>query len=97
MTLTTPPIYARHLKTRRFKCAPSVIPMPESSARFTGIYLSKKTVSAGARARYASAIRGMVADEVVPVLYARYFDDATVKRIFRQGTAPLLSALAAQD
>ncbi|MQA18032.1 transporter substrate-binding domain-containing protein [Rugamonas sp. FT103W] len=96
-TLATPPIYARHLKTRRFKFAPSVIPMPESNARFTGIYLSKKTVSAGARARYASAIRSMVADEVVPTLYARYFDDATVKRIFRQGAAPLLSALAVQD
>jgi len=30
-------------------------------------------------------------------LYARYFDDATVKRIFRQGPAPLLEALASPD
>ena len=49
------------------------------------------------RARYADAVKGMVADQVVPALYAKYFDDATVKRIFRQGVAPLLSALAVQD
>src|SRR5471032_926364 len=38
-TLATPPIYARHLKARRFKAPLSVIPLLESTARFTGVYL----------------------------------------------------------
>jgi len=96
-TLATPPIYARHLKARRFKAPLSVIPLLESTARFTGVYLSKKTLGADLRGRYAAAVKAMVADQVVPVLYARYFDDATVKRIFRQGPAPLLEALASPD
>ncbi len=96
-TLATPPIYARHLKSRNFKARLSVIPLPEATAQFTGVYLSKKTLGADVRGRYAAAVKAMVAEQVVPVLYARYFDDATVKRIFRQGPAPLLAALAIPD
>jgi polar amino acid transport system substrate-binding protein len=96
-TLATPPIYSRYLKSGSLRERASVIPMPEATPRFTGVYLSKKTVSMAVRQRYAAALKTMVAEQVVPGLYAKYFDDATVKRTFRQGNGPLLNALSAPE
>jgi polar amino acid transport system substrate-binding protein len=96
-TLATAPIYSRYLKSGNLGERISVIPLPEATPRFSGVYLSKKTMPAVVRQRYAAALKTMVAEQVVPGLYARYFDDATVKRIFRQGTGPLLTALSAPD
>lgn len=96
-TLATPPIYTRYLKSPALKGRVSVIPMPEATPRFTGVYLSKKTMSPEVRQRYATAMKTMVTDQVLPGLYAKYFDDATVKRTFRQGNGPLLAALSAPD
>jgi len=96
-TLATPPIYTRYLKSPALKGRVSVIPMPEATPRFTGVYLSKKTMSPEVRQRYAMALKTMVTDQVLPGLYARYFDDATVKRTFKQGNGPLLAALSAPD
>lgn len=94
-TLATPPIYGKYLKSEGLKGRASVIPMPESTPRFTGVYLSKKTVPDAVRLRYAAALKAMVTEQVIPALYAKYFDDATIKRTFRQGTAPLLNSLSA--
>jgi polar amino acid transport system substrate-binding protein len=96
-TLATPPIYTRYLKNGGLRERTSVIPMPEATARFAGVYLSKKTMPAAVHQRYAAAVKMMVAEQVVPGLYAKYFDDATVKRTFRQGAGPLLTALSAPD
>ena len=96
-TLATPPIYTKYLKSAIFKDKALVIPMPETTSRFAGVYLSKKTITPQVRARFTTALKAMVAEQVIPALYAKYFDDALVKRTFRQGTAPLLSALAIQD
>jgi polar amino acid transport system substrate-binding protein len=96
-TLATPPIYARYLKSSVLRERTAVIPLPEATPRFTGAYLSKKTMPAAVRQRYTAALKAMMAEQVVPGLYAKYFDDATVKRTFRQGQGPLLSALSAPD
>lgn len=96
-TLATPPIYTKYLKNGNLKDRTSVIPMPEATPRFTGVYLSKKTISTAVRLRYAAALKTMVADQVVFNLYARYFDEATMKRSFRQGNGPLLAALSSPD
>jgi polar amino acid transport system substrate-binding protein len=85
------------LKSAGLKGRISVIPMPEATPRFTGVYLSKKTMSTEVRQRYAMALKTMVTDQVLPGLYAKYFDDATVKRTFKQGSGPLLTALSAPD
>jgi polar amino acid transport system substrate-binding protein len=94
-TLATPPIYSKYLKNERLKGRTTVIPMPESTPRFAGLYLSKKTVPEALRQRLGVALKAIVMEQFVPMVYARYFDDATVKRTFRQGTAPLLNGLAA--
>ena len=96
-TLATPPIYTRYLRSGALRDRASVIPLPEATPRFTGVYLSKKTMPTAVRQRYAAALKTMVTEQVVPGLYGKYFDDATVKRTFRQGAGPLLSALSAPD
>ena len=96
-TLATPPIYARYLKSGSLRERTLVIPMPEATARFAGVYLSKKTMPTAVHLRYTAALRSMVAEQVVPGLYAKYFDDATIKRTFRQGAGPLLTALSAPE
>jgi polar amino acid transport system substrate-binding protein len=96
-TLATPPIYTKYLKSAGLKGRASVIPMPEATPRFSGVYLSKKTMSPEVRQRYATALKTMVTEQVVPGLYAKYFDDATVKRTFKQGNGPLLAALSAPE
>jgi polar amino acid transport system substrate-binding protein len=96
-TLATPPIYSKYLKEGRLNGRASVIPMPEATSRFAGVYLSRKTISTAVRQRYAAAVKGMVAEQVVPGIYAKYFDEALVKRTFRQGAGPLLTALSAPD
>lgn len=94
-TLASAPIYTKYLKAARFKNQLTVIPLPESAPRFTGIYISRHTTTAAARANYIAAVKSMVADQTVVALYARYFDDAALKRIFQPGTAMLASALNA--
>jgi polar amino acid transport system substrate-binding protein len=96
-TLATPPIYTKYLKSERLKGRTAVVPMPESTPRFAGLYLSKKTVPDALRRRFATALKAMVTEQVLPALYAKYFDDATIKRTFRQGTAPLLNGLSAAE
>jgi len=96
-TLATPPIYTKYLKNGNLKDRTTVIPMPESTPRFTGVYLSKKTIATAVRLRYAAALKTMVAEQVVFNLYARYFDEATMKRSFRQGNGPLLAALSSTE
>jgi polar amino acid transport system substrate-binding protein len=46
-TLATPPIYTKYLKSAYFKDRALVIPMPETTSRFAGAYLSKKNITPG--------------------------------------------------
>lgn len=96
-TLATPPIYGRYLKRSRLKSRVVIVPLAESAPRFTGIYVSKSTMPADARRYYATALKGIVADQLVQGFYSRYIDDATVKRTFKPGLAPLLNSLSAPD
>jgi len=95
-TLATPPIYARFLRTARFRDQLVVIPLPESEPQFTGIYLSRRSLSTADRQHYALALKGMLADQAIVAIYHRYFDEATVKRLFLMGQGPLQAAIAAQ-
>lgn len=94
-TLATPPIYGKYLKDSKLRM--TIVPLPESAPRFTGIYLSKQTISPQLHQRYAAALKAMTSEQSVRAIYARYFDDATVKRTFRNGQAPLMTALSAVD
>ncbi len=94
-TLATPPIYGKYLKDSKVKA--TIVPLPESAPRFTGIYLSKQTMSPAVREHYAAALKAMTSEQSVRTIYTRYFDDATVKRTFRNGQAPLMTALSAAD
>ncbi len=96
-TLATPPIYGKYLKHKHLQERAVVIPVAEAGARFTGIYLSKKTVPEAVRQRYAATLKAMVAEQDIRTLYARYFDEAILKRTFRQGPGPLLAALSAPE
>ena len=95
-TLASPPIYARFLRMERFRHQVVVIPLPESEPQFTGIYLSRRSLSAGDRRNYALALKSMLADQSIVAIYNHYFDEATVKRLFRLGHGPLQAAVAAQ-
>lgn len=94
-TLASPPIYGKYLKASHLKDKLVAIPLPESVPHFTGIYLSRRGMPAGARERFATALKAMVAEQSIQVHYARYFDEATIKRLFKPGAAPLAAALAA--
>lgn len=96
-TLATAPIYGKYLKAERYRNLLTVIPLPESSPRFTGIYLSRRTTTPAERANYVAAVKSMVADQTVQVLYARYFDDAVMKRLFQPGAGALVHALNAVE
>lgn len=96
-TLATPPIYGKYLKQGALRGHAAVIVVPEAAPRFTGVYLSKKTVPEAVRQRYADALKAMVAEQGIRTIYARYFDEAVLKRTFRQGPAPLLAALSAPE
>jgi len=92
-TLASAPIYTRFLRSERYKNLLTVIPLPESAPRFTGIYISRLTTTAAARANYLAAVKSVVADQTVQVLYARYFDEAALKRLFQPGAPALINAL----
>jgi polar amino acid transport system substrate-binding protein len=94
-TLASAPIYTKYLRAERFKGLLTVIPLPESAPRLTGIYISRRTTTPAARANYVAAVKTMVADQTVQVLYGRYFDDAAMKRLFQPGTAAIGNALNA--
>ncbi|SDF72560.1 polar amino acid transport system substrate-binding protein [Duganella sp. OV458] len=94
-TLATPPIYGKYLKHSKLHV--TIVPLPESAPRFTGIYLSKQSVSPAVHQRYAAALKAMTSEQSVRTIYTHYFDDATVKRTFRNGQAPLMTALSAAD
>ncbi|MRW82608.1 transporter substrate-binding domain-containing protein [Pseudoduganella sp. FT26W] len=96
-TLATPPIYGKYLKHSRLKARTVIVPLPEATPQFTGIYLSKQTISPAVRQRYAAALKAMTEEQKVRAIYTHYFDEATVKRTFRLGPAPLLGALSAED
>lgn len=94
-TLATPPIYGKYLKDSKLRV--TIVPLPESTPRFTGIYLSKQTMSPAVREHYAAVLKAMTSEQSVRAIYTHYFDDATVKRSFRNGQAPLMTALSAAD
>lgn len=94
-TLATPPISGRYLKQSKLEGRAVVLAVSESAPRFTGIYLSRKTVPEAVRRHYAAALKTMVADQYFRTIYARYLDEAIVKRTFRHGQGPLLTALSA--
>jgi len=96
-TLATPPVYGRYLHDGALKGRVLVMSIAEAEPRLTGAYLSKKTMAPEVRRYYAAALKEMVAEQVLPRLYARYFDEATVKRTFQPGAGPLLTALSAPD
>jgi polar amino acid transport system substrate-binding protein len=96
-TLATAPIYGKYLKSGKLQTSAVVITLPEAAPRFTGIYLAKSTISPAVRDRYAIALKAMVTDQTIRTIYARYFDEATLKRMIRQGQGPLLAALSAPD
>jgi len=58
-TLATPPIYGKYLKHSRLKAHTVIVPLPEATPRFTGIYLSKQTISPAVRQHYAAALKAM--------------------------------------
>jgi polar amino acid transport system substrate-binding protein len=74
-----------------------VIPIAEATPRFTGIYVSRSTVSTRARQFFASVLKGMVAEQIVLGYYSRYIDEATVKRTFKPGVGPLLNSLSTPE
>jgi polar amino acid transport system substrate-binding protein len=96
-TIATPPIYVKYLKGSRVQASAVIVPLPEANARFSGIYLSKKTISTAVRDRYAATLKAMVMDQTIRTFYMPYFDEVTIKRIFRQGQGPLLTALSAPE
>lgn len=49
------------------------------------------------RGRCAAVLKAMTSEQSVRAIYAHYFDDATVKRSFPNGQAPLMTALSAAD
>lgn len=93
-TLASPPIYSKYLDQGGLRQQLVVIPLPESPPQLIGVYLSRRTVASGARQAYVAALKAMVQEQTVPTVYGKYFDDATVRRTFRQGGAPLLAELA---
>ncbi|MYM67044.1 transporter substrate-binding domain-containing protein [Pseudoduganella sp. FT55W] len=96
-TIATPPIYSKYLKGSRVQASAVVITLPEANPRFTGLYLSKKTISTAVRDRYAATLKAMLTDQTIRTIYTPYFDDATLKRMIRQGQGPLLTALSAPE
>ncbi len=96
-TLASAAIYTKYLRAERFKNRMMVIPLPESAPRLAGIYISRHTTSTAARANYLAAVKSMVADQAVQALYARYFDDAAMRRMFQSGPAMLVDALNATE
>jgi polar amino acid transport system substrate-binding protein len=96
-TLATPPIYSKYLKSGKLQSSTVIVQLPEAAPRFTGIYLAKSTISPAVRDRYAAALKAMVADQTIRTIYAHYFDEASLKRMVRQGQGPLLTALSAPD
>jgi len=94
-TLASPPIYTKFLRMERFRGQLEVIPLPEAESQFTGIYVSRRSLSASERRNYAMAVKSLIADQAALPIYSRYFDEATVKRLFRLGQAPLAAAVAA--
>jgi polar amino acid transport system substrate-binding protein len=96
-TLASPPIYSKYLKNNPALARTLIVPLPESSPRFTGIYLSKQTISPATRRQYAAALKAMTEEQRVRAIYAKYFDEATVKRLFRPGPATLIAALSPDE
>ena len=96
-TLATPPIYGKYLKSGKLHTSAVMITLPEAAPRLTGIYLAKSTISPAVRDRYAGTLKAMVADQTIRTIYTRYFDEATLKRMARQGQGPLLTALSVPD
>lgn len=95
-TLATPPIYAKYLQSERYRNLISIVPLADAEPQFSGIYLSRRSLSAAQRLQFGMALKAMVGDQSIMAIYQRYFDDATVKRLFRAGPGPLQAALAAQ-
>jgi polar amino acid transport system substrate-binding protein len=96
-TLATPPIYGRYLKQSGLHARALIVPLPESAPRLTGIYLSKQTVTPATRRQFAAALKAMTEEQRVRAIYAQYFDEATVKRLFRPGPATLIAALSPDE
>ena len=96
-TLATPPIYGKYLKDSRLRSRAVVVQLPESMPRLTGIYLSKQTISAATRRHYAAALKAMTEEQRLRAIYSQYFDDATVRRLFRPDPAVLINALSAVE
>jgi polar amino acid transport system substrate-binding protein len=96
-TLASPPIYSKYLKQIHLPTQAVIVPLPESAPQFTGIYLSKQTISPVARRHYAAALKAMTEEQRVRAIYAKYFDEATIKRLFRPGPATLVAALSAAE
>lgn len=96
-TLASPPIYSKYLKQIHLPTPAVIVPLPESAPQFTGIYLSKQTVSPAVRRHYAAALKAMTEEQRVRAIYAKYFDEATVRRLFRPGPATLVTALSAAE
>lgn len=95
-TVATAAIYAKYLKDARLKSS-VVVPITEAVARPTGIYVSKSTVPVHTRQFFAGVLKGMVAEQVVLGFYSRYIDEATIKRTFKPGVAPLVNSLSTPE
>jgi polar amino acid transport system substrate-binding protein len=95
-TVATAAIYGKYLKDGKLKRS-VVVPIAEATPRFTGIYVSKSTVPTRTRQFYASVLKGIVAEQIVLGFYARYIDEATIKRTFKPGVGPLVSSLSTPE
>ncbi len=94
-TLATPTIYLSHWKTNHIGHAMTSIRLPESPQQFVGMYASHKTLSPQQIRVFADGMKTMVLDGTVQAIYARYFDEAYQRQVFKTGLAPIAAALDA--
>jgi polar amino acid transport system substrate-binding protein len=95
-TIATPTIYLWHLE-RLGEAATGMValPLPESPRQFVGMYLSNRTLPAGAVALYAGALKRIVDDGTLERIYGHYFDAANLKRLFPAGVREIVNAIPA--
>jgi polar amino acid transport system substrate-binding protein len=82
-TLAPPVIYLQHLDQLGLRDSVTTTPLPESRRQDAGAYLSKRTMAPALQSRFAATLRAIAADGTLQKIYARYVDEATVKRLFK--------------
>lgn len=84
-TLAPAIIYLQHLDQLGLRDGVTVTPLPEARRQEAGAYLSKKNLAPALQARFAAALREIARDGTLQKIYARYMDEAELKRQFKNG------------